>query len=412
MEAFDMVPSAVPAGASSDAAPPKRVYLLVLFALAMGGFAIGIGEFASMGLMPDIARGLSITEPQVGHLISAYALGVVVGAPVLAIFGAKLRRRTLLLALMAFYAAGNFASAMAPGYQAALVFRFIAGLPHGAYFGVAALVAASMSAPHRRAAAVSRVMLGLTVAMLIGNPLATWLGQVLNWRYAYGLVGAIALLTMVLVFFFLKPNPDEARQSPLRELKAFNQAQVWYALAIGAVGFAGMFSVFSYLAPTLVNVTRISEAWVPLAMAAFGLGGIIGNVAGGWLFDKLQFRAVLVMLVWSTVVLLVFPMATHALWTILPAVVAVGTMVGLSPALQTRLMDVASEAQTLAAASNHAAFNVANALGPWLGGLAIGAGLGWSVTGYMGAATAMAGMAIYFMAQRAEARGISATQTG
>jgi len=399
-----MVQPTVPAGAVSAAAIPKRVYLLVLFALAMGGFAIGVGEFASMGLMPDIARGLSISEPQVGHLISAYALGVVVGAPVLAIFGARLRRRTLLLLLMAFYAAGNFASAMAPGYHAALVFRFIAGLPHGAYFGVAALVAASMSAPHRRAAAVSRVMAGLTIAMLVGNPLATWLGQVLNWRYAYALVGAIALLTVVLVFAFLKPGPPEVRQSPLRELQAFNQVQVWYALAIGAIGFAGMFCVFSYLAPTLIHVTHLSQAWVPLAMAAFGLGGIIGNMAGGWLFDRLQFRAVMVVLVWSTLVLLVFPVATRSLWTILPAVVAVGTMVGLSPALQTRLMDVAAGAQTLAAASHHAAFNVANALGPWLGGLAIGAGMGWSVTGYVGAATALVGLMLYFLAQRSDMR--------
>lgn len=380
----------------------RRVYGLVLFALSMGGFAIGIGEFASMGLMPDIARGLSISETQVGHLISAYALGVVVGAPVLAVFGARLRRRTLLLLLMVFYALGNAASAFAPSYHAALVFRFIAGLPHGAYFGVAALVAASMSAPNRRAAAVSRVLMGLSVAMLVGNPLATWLGQVASWRYAFGLVGMVALLTVVLVFFFLKPDPDEPRQNPLRELRAFNQAQVWYALAIGSIGFAGMFCVFSYLAPTLINVTHLSESWVPMAMAAFGVGGMIGNVVGGWLFDKLQFRAVVVMLVWSIVVLMLFPMAAHSLWTILPAVVAVGTMVGLSPALQTRLMDVASGAQTLAAASNHAAFNVANALGPWLGGLAIGAGMGWTVTGYVGAATALVGLAIYFLAQRSD----------
>ncbi|SEL04268.1 MFS transporter, DHA1 family, inner membrane transport protein [Pseudoxanthomonas sp. GM95] len=397
-----MVDSTVPASVQTAPAVSRRVYALVLFALSMGGFAIGIGEFASMGLMPDIARGLAISETQVGHLISAYALGVVVGAPTLAIFGARLRRRSLLLLLMVFYAAGNAASAFAPNYQMALLFRFIAGLPHGAYFGVAALVAASMSAPNRRAAAVSRVLMGLSVAMLIGNPLATWLGQVLSWRYAFGLVGLVALLTVVLVFAFLKPDPDEPRQNPLTELRAFNQAQVWYALAIGAIGFAGMFCVFSYLAPTLMHVTGLSEHWVPMAMAAFGIGGMLGNVVGGWLFDKLQFRAVAVMLVWSCVMLMLFPMAAHSLWTILPAVIAVGTMVGLSPALQTRLMDVASEAQTLAAASNHAAFNVANALGPWLGGLAIGAGMGWTVTGYVGAATALVGLGVYFLAQRSD----------
>ncbi|RZZ87689.1 MFS transporter [Pseudoxanthomonas winnipegensis] len=398
-----MAPAPTP-GTAPAAPVSRRVYVLILFALSMGGFAIGVGEFASMGLMPHIARGLSISEPQVGHLISAYALGVVVGAPVLAILGARLPRRTLLLLLMGFYALGNLASALAPNYGVGLVFRFIAGLPHGAYFGVAALVAASMSPADRRAAAVSRVMLGLTVAMLIGNPLATWLGQVLSWRYAYGLVGALALLTVALVAAFLKPNPNEPRQDPLRELRDFHRPQVWYALAIGAIGFAGMFCVFSYLAPTLLEVTRLDERWVPAAMVAFGVGGILGNVGGGWLFDRLQFRATPVVLTWSTLVLLAFPASAHSVWTLLPAVIAVGTMVSLAPVLQTRLMDVASSAQTLAAASNHAAFNVANALGPWLGGLAISAGLGWTVTGYVGAATAAAGLALYGLARRAERR--------
>ncbi|WP_369976092.1 MFS transporter [Xanthomonas bundabergensis] len=388
---------------SIPATPPtplsRRGYVLILFALAMGGFAIGTSEFSTMGLMPYIARGLAIDEPQVGHLISAYALGVVVGAPLLAIVGARWPRRTLLLALMGFYAVGNLASALAPDYRSMLLVRFIAGLPHGAYFGVATLVAASISRPDQRGAAVSRVLLGLNLAVLVGNPLATWLGQVAQWRYAYALVAAIAVLTVVLVLRLLPSDPHEPRQQPLRELRAFNRAQVWLALGIGSVGFAGMFCVFSYMAPTLTQVTGVSERWIPVAMGAFGFGGLLGNLAGGWLFDRLQFRAVPLVLLWSMAVLLAWPLAAQSPWAVLPAVVAVGSMGALAPVLQTRLMDVASEAQTLAAASNHAAFNLANALGPWMGGIAISAGLGWTSTGYVGAAAALGGLLVYLWAR-------------
>ncbi|SDS41794.1 MFS transporter, DHA1 family, inner membrane transport protein [Halopseudomonas sabulinigri] len=385
-------------------APVKAVSWLILLALAVGGFAIGTGEFVIMGLMPDMARDLQVTEPQVGHVISSYAIGVMVGAPVLAIFGARLRRRHLLLLLMLFFAAGNIASALAPDYHSLMLARFVAGLPHGAYFGVAALVAASLVAPNKRAAAVSQVMLGLTVAILVGNPLATALGQSVSWRYAFVAVAVIALLTVLMIALFLPLDAQHKPSNPLTELQAFRRPQVWFALGIGAIGFAGMFCVFSYLAMTLLDVTKVERSMVPLAMAAFGLGAIIGNLAGGWLFERLQFRAVGVVLVWSALVLLLFPLAAQALWSILLASVAVGTMVALSPPLQTRLMDVAADAQTLAASAHHAAFNIANALGPWLGGMAIIAGFGWTSTGYVGAATAVGGLLLYWLAWRHERR--------
>jgi len=253
-------------------------------------------------------------------------------------------------------------------------------------------------APDQRAKAVSRVLAGLTIAMLIGNPTATWLGQWLSWRWAFGLVGLIALLTVLLVAIFLPLDRSEPRNNPMLELRDFNRKPVWLALAISSIGFAGMFCVFSYLAPTLLEVTGVGEHWIPVGLAALGLGGIVGNIFGGWLFDKLGFKAIAWLLLWSIVVLLVFPLAAHSLWTILPAAFAVGTMVSLGPPLQTHLMDVAGEAQTLAAASNHSAFNVANALGPWLGGLAISAGLGWTSTGYIGAATAAVGLLVFWWA--------------
>lgn len=366
----------------------------------MGGFALGTSEFAIMGLMPEVAQDLGVREPQVGHLISAYALGVVVGAPVLAMLGARLFRRHLLLLLMAFFALGNFASALAPDYISLLLARFVAALPHGAYFGVAMLVAASMAPPANRAKAVSRVLAGLTLAMLIGNPLAAWLGQSLSWRYAFALVGLLALFTLVSLTLLLPLNRQEPRHNPLDELRAFNRPQVWLALAISAIGFAGLFSVFSYLAPTLLQVTAVHAGWIPVALACFGLGAIVGNLGGGWLFDRLQFRAVGWLLLWSMVVLLGFSLSATSLWSVLPAIFAVGTMVALSPVLQTHLMDVAAGAPTLAAASNHAAFNIANALGPWLGGLAIAAGFGWTVTGYIGAAMALAGLLVFGWAWR------------
>jgi DHA1 family inner membrane transport protein len=369
-------------------------------AMAVGCFAIGTGEFAIMGLMPDIASNLHLSEPQVGHAISAYALGVMVGAPLLAILGAKLLRKHLLILLMALYALGNLATAFTPSYETLMVFRFISGLPHGAFFGIAAVVASSMVPANKRAGAVARVMMGLTLAMLLGNPIATFLGQFFGWRSAFALVGLIAITSIALVWRFVPDRRDEPRSDPRKEMRAFKKPQVWMALAIGAIGFAGMFCVFSYLAPTMLEVTRVTPEWIPFGLAAFGIGGITGNIVGGKLFDRLQFRAVGVLLVWSMAVLLFFPFAAGSLWGVTLGIGLVGTMVALAAPLQIRLMDIAHEAPSLAAASNHAAFNLANALGPWFGGMAITAGLGWTSTGYIGAATALVGLGVYLVARR------------
>ncbi|HEJ1057509.1 TPA: MFS transporter [Pseudomonas putida] len=380
--------------------PSKHTVAKMEAAMALGSFAIGTGEFAIMGLMPDIASNLQLSEPQVGHAISAYALGVMVGAPTLAILGAKLLRKHMLLLLMLLYAVGNLATAFAPSFGGLVTFRFISGLPHGAYFGIAAVVASSMVAKDQRAGAVARVMMGLTLAMLLGNPVATFLGQYFGWRSAFVLVGAIALCTIALIWRFVPQRHDETRSDPRKELQAFALPQVWMALAIASIGFAGMFCVFSYLAPTMLHVTQVSPQWIPFGLAAFGVGGIVGNIAGGKLFDRLQFRAVGLVLIWSVAVLLFFTFAAQALWSLLLGIGLVGTMIALAAPLQIRLMDIAHEAPSLAAASNHAAFNLANALGPWLGGMAITAGMGWTSTGYIGAATALVGLGIYLVARR------------
>jgi DHA1 family inner membrane transport protein len=353
-----------------------------------------------MGLMPDIASNLHLSEPQVGHAISAYALGVMVGAPLLAILGARLLRKHMLLLLMLLYALGNLATAFTPTFGSLIAFRFISGLPHGAYFGIAAVVASSMVPTDQRAGAVARVMMGLTLAMLLGNPVATFLGQFFGWRSAFLLVGLIAVCTIALVWRFVPDRHDEPRSDPRKELHAFTKPQVWMALSISAIGFAGMFCVFSYLAPTMLEVTRVSPQMIPFGLAAFGIGGITGNIIGGKLFDRMQFRAVGLILVWSMAVLLFFTFAAGALWSVMLAIGLVGTMVALAAPLQIRLMDIAHEAPSLAAASNHAAFNLANALGPWFGGMAITAGLGWTSTGYIGAATALVGLGLYLLARR------------
>ena len=222
----------------------------------------------------------------------------------------------------------------------------------------------------------------------------------IDWRWIYAAVAVIAVTTVVLLAVWLPAHVDGHKTKPLDELRAFNRLPVWQALGIGAIGFAGMFAVFSYLAPTMLEVTGVSAAWIPLGLAGFGLGGVIGNFAGGWLYDHYKLRGAWVVLVWAMVALLLFPLMAQSLPTILLATVAIGLMGALGPILQSHLMDVAGDAQTLAAASHHAAFNTANALGPWLGGMAITAGFGWTSTGYVGAATAVVGLLIYVWAGR------------
>lgn len=385
---------------ASESMPDKSAAVKMVTAMALGSFAIGTGEFAIMGLMPDVANNLHLSEPQVGHAISAYALGVMVGAPLLAILGAKLLRKNMLLILMALYAIGNLATGFTTSFNSLIVFRFISGLPHGAYFGIAAVVASSMVPRDQRASAVAKVMTGLTLAMLLGNPAATFLGQLFGWRSAFILVGLIALCTIGLVWRYVPVRHDETRSDHRKELRAFRLPQVWMALAIASIGFAGMFTVFSYMAPTMLEVTKVSPKWIPLGLAAFGVGGIIGNIVGGKLFDWLKFRAVGLLLWWSFAVLLLFTFASRELWSVLLGICLVGTMLALAAPLQIRLMDIAHEAPSLAAASNHAAFNLANALGPWFGGMGISAGLGWASTGYIGAATALVGLAIFVIARR------------
>ena len=251
---------------------------LVHFALAVGGFAIGTTEFATMSLLPYFARDLSISAPTAGHVISAYALGVVLGAPLIAVLAAKLERRTLLIGLMLVFALANGLTGLAPSYRAMLVLRFVSGLPHGAYFGVAMLVAASLVTEDKRAQAAARVLMGLTAATIIGVPGAEWLGQAIGWRWGFGIVAVLSLLTAILVTLFAPHQPPEQDASPLAELEALENRDVLLTLAIGAIGFGGLFTVYTYLADTLLSVTHVRESIVPLVFGVFGAGMMSGLV--------------------------------------------------------------------------------------------------------------------------------------
>ncbi|MFT4241675.1 MAG: MFS transporter [Acidovorax sp.] len=389
--------------ASTPAAPTDdRTLVRAVLALGLGGFSIGTGEFVIMGLLPEVARDIGVSIPQAGHVISAYALGVVVGAPVLAVLCAHWGRRALLMALMAVYALGNFASALAPGYASLAAMRLCTGLPHGTYFGVAALVAAALAPPGRRARAVGWVMLGLTSATLVGVPIAAALGAHFGWRAAFVFVGLIAVAAVALVRQWVPDMPAPQGASPLRELGALARKQVWFTLGIGAIGFGGMFAVFSYIKPTLTEVAGLPSALVPFVLSLFGLGMVAGNVVGSRMADRALMPTVGKVLLWSIAVMVLFvPAARHPVSAAV-ATFVLGTLVAIGPALQIRLMDVAGDAQTLAAALNHSAFNAANALGAWLGGAAIAAGWGWTSTGWVGAVLGLGGVAIFAWALASE----------
>jgi DHA1 family inner membrane transport protein len=374
--------------------PPRRLGLAIA-ALALGGFAIGTTEFVAMGLLPQIAAGVDISIPTAGHVVSAYAIGVVVGAPVLAGLGAKFPRRTLLVALMVAFAAGNLLSALAPSYPLLVGARFLAGLPHGAYFGVATLVAADLAGPERRARAISRVLLGLSVANVLGVPVATWLGQTFGWRVAFAGAAFLAVLTAISVLRLVPWAPADRGATLRRELTALRRPQVLLAVATGAVGGGGMFAVYSYISPILTDRSGLALSAVPIALAVWGLGMVAGNLAGGRLMDWRPVPVMFGVFVLMASMFALFAVTSAHAATAIATVFVLGTSLILPTGLQMRLMNVAGEAQTLGAALNHSAFNMANALGAWLGGLVLAAGWGLTAPMWVAVGLTLSGMAIF-----------------
>lgn len=385
--------------ASPLAAPPhqasRRHAGLAILALAVGGFAIGTTEFASMGMLPEIARGVGIDIPAAGHLVSAYALGVVVGAPTLAVLGSRLPRRRVLVALMALFAVAHLASLLVTSYWPLMLVRFLAGLPHGAYFGIASLVAASLVDDRRRTQAVSNVLMGLTVANIVGVPAATWLGQVLGWQQSYAVVGVLGLVTMAAVSTLVPHQPGNPGASVRTELTALRRPQVWLALAIGTVGFGGMFSTYAYISPTLQQLGGWSASAVPWILSLYGIGSTTGAAVAGRVARQGILRGIAVLLVLIAILLAVYALLLPYAVVGLAATFVLGMLPSmLVPMLQTRLMDVAHEGQSLAAALNHSTLNVANALGAWLGSLVLAAGWGYAWPSRVGVVLAVLGLAV------------------
>ncbi|KAB2581778.1 MFS transporter [Rhodococcus erythropolis] len=370
-----------------------------MLALALGGFGIGTTEFVAMGLLPEMASGLGVSEPIAGHVISAYALGVVVGAPLIAALTARVPRRTLLIALMVAFTVGNAASVFAPSYTTLMMARFVAGLPHGAYFGVAALVAAHLAEPGKRAKAVAMVMMGLSVANVIGVPVAAWIGQALGWRSAFALVAVIGVATVASLFVWIPRLDGMPVTNPITELGALGRVQVWMTLIVGMVGFGGMFAVYTYISTTLTDVSGLGASFVPLALMLYGLGMVAGNFVGGYLADRALMKGLFLSMGSLVVILAVFVIAVRNPYTALVFVFLIG-LAGSSmvPGLQTRLMDVAEDAQTLAASLNHAALNIANAFGAWIGGVVIAAGYGYTAPAAVGSLLAVAGLVVLAVA--------------
>ena len=366
---------------------------LPLFALAIGAFGIGTTEFAPMGLLPVIARDLQVSIPHAGLLVTGYALGVLAGAPLITIGTAQLGRKTVLIAMMALFTLGNAMSAIAPSYEVLLAARIITSLCHGTYFGVGSVVAASLVAPGRAASGVAMMFMGLTIANIGGVPLATFAGQHAGWRAAFGGIAVLGICAMIALQLALPTLPPAPKEDLGGELAVMRRPAVIIALLTTVLGSAAMFTVFTYIAPILGDVTQASPGQVTAALVIYGIGLTLGNYLGGKFADLALRRTLIVTLASLVVLLLLFAVTMRSTIPALATVFAWGVATfALVPALQSRLMQVAREAASLASAINIGAFNLGNALGAALGGVVIGAGLGYPLVAVAGAVMALAGL--------------------
>lgn len=382
---------------------------LAIVALALGSFAIGTTEFVTMGLLPDIARGIDESIPTTGHVITAYAVGVVVGAPLIVSLGARLPRRELAVALMLAVALGSAATALASGYLPVMLARFVAGLPHGAYFGVASLIAASLVRPEAQGRAISGVMVGLSVGTVAGVPASTWLGQEVGWRSAYWMVVGVGVLAALLVLLAVPHTPGDRTATVRRELAALRRPPVLFAFGTGMIGFGGIFAMYSYVAPLLTDETGLAKSVVPWFLFVFGVGSVLGSWLAGMLADwDIERSVVGGFLVSMAALALVVPLAGSpvAVGAIVFTVGMLGSVLAIT--LQVRLMQSAGDAQMLGAALNHSALNIANGLGAFLGAIVIDAGYGYRAPSVVGASLATAGLVLFLVSLVAQRRAAAA----
>ncbi|MEE1818431.1 MFS transporter [Streptomyces sp. SP18ES09] len=368
---------------------------LALLALAVSAFGIGTTEFVMMGLLPQVADDLGTSVPTAGYLVSAYAIGVVVGAPLLTALGSRIPRKRMLLLLMALFTVGNLASALAPGFGWLVAGRVLAGLPHGAFFGLGAVVAARLVREDRQARAVATMFLGLTVANILGVPAATLLGQHLGWRATFLVVAVIGLLAVAALARLVPHLPVDGRQGLGREVRALGRSQVLLGLLTAVFGFAGVFAVYSYLASMTTEVMGFGDSTVTIVLALFGLGMTGGALAAGPLTDRALRPTLYGSLAALVLALVAFHFTVHVPWLALVTVVVLGAVGFMTTTpLQMLVMNKAKDAPTLASASNHSAFNLANAGGAWAGGAAVAAGWGWTSPALVGAGLTAVGLAV------------------
>ncbi|MEP9358270.1 MFS transporter [Sphingomonas sp. KR3-1] len=376
-----------------------------LFALAIGAFGIGVTEFTPMGLLPVIAGDLGVTIPIAGLLVSAYAIGVLIGAPLMTLTTGRVPRRTLLIALAAIFTLGNLLAAVSGSYAMLMAARIVTSFNHGAFFGVGSVVAASLVAPERRAGAIATMFMGLTIATIGGVPLATWAGEAFGWRAVFAGIAGIGVVTMIALRLFVPALPGQADADMGAELRVLARPPVLFALALTMIGFSAMFTVFTYIAPILREASHASTFWVTTALVLFGVGLTAGNWLGGRYADK-SVEAALITMMAALAVLLVafaFGMASLPLAMILLPLWGAASF-ALVPPLQMRVMDAAHDAPNLASAMNIGAFNLGNAIGAALGGEVIREGLGYPAVSLAGAAMALAGLAMVLVPRLARRR--------
>jgi DHA1 family inner membrane transport protein len=380
---------------------------LGLIALAIGGFGIGLTEFVIMGLLPDVAADFRVSEATAGWLISGYALSVVVGALLLTAATTRLPRKKVLTALFGLFIAGNLLSAIAPTYEIMLAGRIVAALCHGAFFGIGSVVAADMVPANKKAGAVAIMFTGLTAANVLGVPFGTLIGQQYGWRSTFWFITGIGVIALIGIILLVPAASPVDRHGHLRgELRTFASRQVWLSIAITVLGYGGMFGAFTYIAYTLTHVSGFATSTVPWLLILFGVGLFIGNGVGGWAADRSIDTTLIALLAGLTVVLVFFGLtASSPIATIASLLLMGGFGFGTVPGLQARVMHFAGDAPTLASGANIAAFNLGNALGAWLGGVTISAGLGYTSPIWAGAGITSLALIVMLYAARTVSRG-------
>lgn len=368
---------------------------LTILALALGSFAIGTTEFASMGMLQQFAPDLGISLTRGTHAIGSYAFGVILGAPVVTLAAARMNRRSLLIGLMLLFVLSNILSAIATTLGQFSVARFLSGLPQGAYFGAGAVVASYILGPGQAGKAFAMVMTGLTVATIFGAPLATFLGQLIGWRETYLAIGGLGLLALLAILVWVPQSRDLAGVPVLQELGALRRGRVWAVLAAASLGVGSIFAVYTFIGPFITDLAGLDPVMVPVALAMFGVGMTLGNIYGGQIADRAPSRGIVIGFASTLVALAATAVLGGSPVLVFPLLLAVGatTMIAI-PAIQARLTEIAPDAPSLIGAMNLAALNLANALGAWAGAWTIDAGFGLLSAAWAGFALTLAGLTV------------------